>query len=81
MENKLELRVPKVGMDTTEVTVANWLVQPGDNVAQGQPVVEVESEKVTVVIESEHDGKIVEIAQSVGETVPVGAVLCILEPR
>jgi pyruvate/2-oxoglutarate dehydrogenase complex dihydrolipoamide acyltransferase (E2) component len=80
MQNRLEIRVPKVGMDTTEVSVSSWLVKPGDEVKQGQPFVELESEKVTIAIESEHNGKILEILQPVGATVPMGGVLCILEP-
>ena len=81
MENRLEVRVPKMGMDTTEVVVSNWLVQPGDQVEKGQPFVELESEKVTFALESEHSGKVLEILQPVGVTVPVGAVLCVMEPR
>lgn len=80
MQNRLEIRVPKVGMDATEVSVSNWMVQPGDEVKLGQPFVELESEKVTIAVESEHHGKIVEILQPVGATVAVGGVLCILEP-
>ncbi|MCX6620373.1 MAG: lipoyl domain-containing protein [Acidobacteria bacterium] len=80
MQNQLEIRVPKMGMDTTEVTLSAWLVQPGDEVKVGQSFVELESEKVTLALESEHAGRILELLQPVGATVPVGGVLCTLEP-
>lgn len=80
MQNKLEILVPKVGMDATEVSVSGWLVAPGDEVKVGQPFVELESEKVNIALESEYNGQILEILQPVGATVPVGGVLCTLEP-
>lgn len=81
MANRLEIRVPKMGMDTTEVVLSSWLVQPGAEIAAGTPLVELESEKVTFTVESEHAGRIVELLQPAGATVPVGAPLCFLETR
>jgi 2-oxoglutarate dehydrogenase E2 component (dihydrolipoamide succinyltransferase) len=72
---RTEIRVPKVGMDTTEVTVANWLVKVGDRVQVGTPLVELESEKVAFVLDSEVAGEIAAIAQPKGSVVPVGDLL------
>ena len=72
---KAEIRVPKMGMDITEVTVSSWLVKVGDSVEVGTPLVELESEKVTFVVDSEIAGKIVAITQPAGNVVPVGDVL------
>lgn len=66
-------------MDTTDVVLASWLARPGDAIRKGQGVAEVETEKVTVVIESEYSGTLVEILQPVGATVPVGDPICRLQ--
>jgi 2-oxoglutarate dehydrogenase E2 component (dihydrolipoamide succinyltransferase) len=72
---RTEIRVPKMGMDTTEVTVSNWLVKVGDRVQVGTPLVELESEKVAFVLDSEITGEIAAITQPAGSVVPVGDVL------
>ena len=72
---RAEVRVPKMGMDTTEVTVSNWLVKVGDAVKVGTPLVELESEKVTFVLDSEVEGRIVSIIQPSGSVVGVGGLL------
>jgi len=76
---RVEVRVPKLGMDTTEAIVSNWLVEVGDHVNTGSPLVELESEKVTFAVESEVTGTLSTIVQPVGATVPVGDLLGILE--
>lgn len=74
-----EIRVPKMGMDTTEVTVSGWLVKVGDSVKVGTPLVELESEKVTFVLDSEVEGKIAFITNPAGCIVPVGELLGAVE--
>ncbi|HWB98937.1 MAG TPA: lipoyl domain-containing protein [Bryobacteraceae bacterium] len=76
---QIEVRVPKLGMDTVEAVVGNWLVGEGDVVAAGVPLVELESEKVTFAVESEAAGRLVRIVQPAGATVPVGDLLGVLE--
>ncbi len=78
---KAEIRVPKMGMDTTEVTVANWLVKVGDSVEVGTALVELESEKALLVVDSEVNGEIVSITQAVGSIVPVGDLLGAVETK
>lgn len=81
MPGAFEVRVPKMGLDTTEVTVANWLVKEGDSVAIGAPLVELESEKTNFVLEAEASGKVASIRQPPGSTVGVGELLCVLTPE
>ena len=76
---KAEIRVPKMGMDTTEVTVSNWLVKVGDAVNLGTPLVELESEKVAFVLDSEVEGRIASITQPAGSIVSVGELLGVVE--
>jgi pyruvate/2-oxoglutarate dehydrogenase complex dihydrolipoamide acyltransferase (E2) component len=78
---KTEIRVPKMGMDTTEVTVSNWLVKVGDSVEVGSELVELESEKVSFVLEAEVAGEIISIAQPAGSVVPVGELLGAVETK
>jgi pyruvate/2-oxoglutarate dehydrogenase complex dihydrolipoamide acyltransferase (E2) component len=76
---QIEIRVPKMGMDTTEVQVTNWLVASGDSVAVGTPLVELETEKVTFAVESEAVGTLAKIVQPAGSTVAVGEVLGVID--
>jgi pyruvate/2-oxoglutarate dehydrogenase complex dihydrolipoamide acyltransferase (E2) component len=75
----VELQVPKLGMDTTEAVVTIWMVAEGDHVDIGTPLVELETEKVNFVVESEVRGSLTKILQPAGAIVPVGDVLAILE--
>ena len=72
---KQPVQVPKLGMDTTEAIVAEWLVAAGDKVSKGTGLVELESEKVNFVVESEYEGTLTEILAPVGSTVPVGGTI------
>ena len=59
----------------TEATVAKWLKQPGDRVERDEPVVELETDKVTLEVPAPQAGVIGEIQVAEGDNVPVGAVL------
>ena len=74
-----EIRIPKLGMDTTECDVKAWLVKVGDRVTPGAPLLEVETEKADVVLEAEVAGVVSEIRASVGQTVPVGSVVGLID--
>ena len=76
---QIELLVPKLGMDATEATVVSWLVCEGDRVEKGTPLVELETEKVSFVVDSEVDGIFAKFIQQAGAVVPVGDALAILE--
>jgi 2-oxoglutarate dehydrogenase E2 component (dihydrolipoamide succinyltransferase) len=74
-----EVRIPKLGMDTTECEIKAWLVQVGDRVTSGTGLVEVETEKTTAVIEAEVVGIVRETRAAVGDRVEVGAVVALVE--
>ncbi|HEX5452961.1 MAG TPA: biotin/lipoyl-containing protein, partial [Stellaceae bacterium] len=70
-----EIRVPTLGESITEATVARWLKQPGEAVARDEPVVELETDKVTLEVPAPQAGTIGEIRAAEGSNVPIGAVL------
>jgi 2-oxoglutarate dehydrogenase E2 component (dihydrolipoamide succinyltransferase) len=74
------LTLPEVGETVTEGTIERWLKQPGDRVEKYEPVVEINTDKVNVELPSPVSGTILKILAQEGETVPVGAPLCIIEP-
>ncbi len=74
-----EIRIPKLGMETTECEIKTWLVNVGDRVNAGGELLEVETEKADVVIEAEVAGVITELRHARGERVEVGAVVGVIE--
>ena len=70
-----EIKVPSLGELVTEATVAKWLKRPGEAVAVDEPVVELETDKVTLEVPAPAAGTIAEILAEEGANVPVGAVL------
>ena len=67
-----EIKVPELAESITEGTIAEWLVQPGDQVEKGDPVVELETDKVNVEVNSDYAGVIVELLFEEGDDVNVG---------
>ena len=74
-----EVVVPALGESVTEATVAGWLKVNGDIVAQDEPIVELETDKVTVEVNSPTAGILDFANLEVGATVDVGAVLCVIK--
>jgi len=70
-----EIRVPTLGESVTEATIGKWFKQPGEAVAVDEPLVELETDKVTIEVPAPAAGVLSEIAAKDGETVAVGAVL------
>jgi len=75
-----EIVVPEVGESVNEVTVARWLKQVGDRVESGEPVVELETDKVDLEVGAERSGTLEEIRVEEGEDVEVGGVLGLIAP-
>jgi 2-oxoglutarate dehydrogenase E2 component (dihydrolipoamide succinyltransferase) len=73
-----EIKVPTLGESVTSATVARWLKQAGEAVAADEPVVELETDKVTVEVPAPRAGTLGEIAVQAGGEVEVGAVLGML---
>ena len=70
-----DIRVPTLGESVTEATVGKWFKQPGDAVAVDEPLVELETDKVTLEVPAPAAGILSDIAAKNGETVGVGAIL------
>ena len=70
-----EIRVPTLGKSVTEATIGKWFKKPGDPVAVDEPLVELETDKVTVEVPSPAAGVLSDIAAKDGDTVAVGALL------
>lgn len=70
-----EIVVPTLGESVSEATVAQWLKKEGEAVKADEPIVELETDKVTLEVNAPSDGVIAKITVGEGETVEVGAVL------
>jgi 2-oxoglutarate dehydrogenase E2 component (dihydrolipoamide succinyltransferase) len=70
-----DIVVPALGESVTEATVAQWLKQPGDAVAVDEPVVELETDKVTLEVNASAAGVLSEVVAEAGANVGVGALL------
>ena len=74
-----EIKVPTLGESVTSATVARWIKQAGDAVAVDEPLVELETDKVTVEVNAPAAGVLTSIAVPEGGEVEVGALLAVLE--
>ena len=70
-----EIRVPTLGESVTEATIGRWFKKVGEAVKVDEPLVELETDKVTIEVPSPVDGTLSEILVEAGETVGVGALL------
>jgi 2-oxoglutarate dehydrogenase E2 component (dihydrolipoamide succinyltransferase) len=70
-----EIRVPTLGESVTEATIGRWFKKAGDPVAVDEPLVELETDKVTIEVPAPSAGTLGEIIAKDGETVAVGALL------
>jgi 2-oxoglutarate dehydrogenase E2 component (dihydrolipoamide succinyltransferase) len=70
-----DIRVPTLGESVTEATVGKWFKQPGDAVAVDEPLVELETDKVTLEVPAPAAGVLSEVAAKQGDTVAPGALL------
>lgn len=75
----IEIRVPTLGESVTEATIGQWYKKVGDAVAADEPLVELETDKVTVEVPAPSAGVLSEIIAQEGETVEVGALLAALD--
>ncbi|MCU0324578.1 MAG: E3 binding domain-containing protein, partial [Spirosomaceae bacterium] len=75
----IEMKVPSVGESVTEVTIASWVKKDGDIVKMDEVICELESDKATFELPAESDG-ILRILAKEGETLPIGALICKIEP-
>ena len=71
----VEIKVPAMGESVTEATISKWFKKEGDAVKRDEPLLELETDKVTVEVPSPADGTIESITVQAGSTVTVGALL------
>ena len=71
----VEIHVPELGESVADATVGRWLKQEGEAVKSGEPLVELETDKINFEVEAEQDGVLESIARGEGETVNVGEII------
>ena len=76
----IQVKVPTVGESISEVTIASWLKKDGDVVKLDEVIAELESDKATFELTAQNEG-VLKIVKQAGETVPVGEVICEIEPN
>ena len=73
-----EVIMPALGMAQETGLIVSWLKAPGDPVAVGEPLMEVETDKATMEVEAQADGWLAEIRAVAGQSVPVGDVVAVI---
>ena len=71
----VDIGMPRLSDSMEEATVLQWLKSPGEQVAKGEPLVEVETDKATIVYEAEADGRLEEILVAAGNAAALGEVI------
>src|SRR5580698_10423328 len=77
----VEVQMPQMGESVIEGTIAKWLVKEGDTVSEDQPLVEISTDKVDTEIPLPSAGTISQLVAEEGQTLPVGAVIALIEPQ
>ena len=75
---KIEVKIPSPGESITEVQLATWLVEDGQQVEKDQDIAEIDSDKATLSLAAEGEGKI-ELKVEEGDTVDVGSVIAVID--
>jgi pyruvate/2-oxoglutarate dehydrogenase complex dihydrolipoamide acyltransferase (E2) component len=76
---KATLKMPRLSMNMEEATVAKWRKKPGERFTKGEPLYEIETEKVTTDVEAPCDGTLLKIVAEEKSVVPVGGPVCTIE--
>ncbi len=75
----IEVRVPALGESIVEATISQWLKKEGDSIEVGEPLLELETDKVNLEVPSDHAGVLVSISRGEGDTVSIGDVLGLVD--
>ena len=70
-----EITMPQLGLTMTEGTVSQWLKHEGDSVKVGDEIVEVETDKISNVVEAHEDGVLLKIVAQEGDVLPVKGIM------
>ena len=76
---EIEVKMPDLSTTEGEVKVVRWLVEVGQKVQRGQPLLEVETDKATMEMESLASGTLMKTCVQPDDMVPVGAVIAVVE--
>ncbi|MBK6962935.1 MAG: 2-oxo acid dehydrogenase subunit E2 [Bacteroidales bacterium] len=76
---KFEVIMPKLGESIIEATITRWIKNPGDQIEEDDPIVEIATDKVDSEIPSPVEGKLIKVLFNEGDVVPVGKVIAIIE--
>jgi pyruvate/2-oxoglutarate dehydrogenase complex dihydrolipoamide acyltransferase (E2) component len=79
MTVRVRVKLPKIGMTMEEATVVRFCRQPGEAFRKGDPLYEIETEKISQEVEATGDGVMVEHAVAEGSDVQVGELVCVVE--
>jgi pyruvate/2-oxoglutarate dehydrogenase complex dihydrolipoamide acyltransferase (E2) component len=78
---RVEIAMPNLGYDMDSGKIAAWLKAEGDHVERGEPLVEIETDKTAVEIESLASGILIQVVTHAGETASVGDVIGYLDTQ
>ncbi len=76
---RFEMKMPDLATTDSEIRIARWLIETGQKVERGQPIVEVETDKATMEVESVASGVLAEVRAAANDAVSVGQVIAIME--
>jgi pyruvate/2-oxoglutarate dehydrogenase complex dihydrolipoamide acyltransferase (E2) component len=76
---KLNMKMPDLSVNEAELTVVKWLINPGQPIKRGQPLLEVETDKAIVEVESIASGILVEICAAAKQKVTTGQVIAVID--
>jgi pyruvate/2-oxoglutarate dehydrogenase complex dihydrolipoamide acyltransferase (E2) component len=79
MRLRVRVKLPKIGMTMEEATIVRFCRQPGEAFRKGDPLYEIETEKISQEVEATSDGVMVEHAVPEGSDVRVGDPVCVVE--
>jgi 2-oxoisovalerate dehydrogenase E2 component (dihydrolipoyl transacylase) len=77
--SRFEFKLPDIGEGIAEAEIVAWHVKVGDEIAEDQQIADMMTDKATVEMESPVAGKVVELAGEVGDQIPIGSVLAVIE--
>jgi 2-oxoisovalerate dehydrogenase E2 component (dihydrolipoyl transacylase) len=76
---RYEFKLPDIGEGIAEAEIVAWHVQVGDTIAEDQQIADMMTDKATVEMESPVAGKVIELAGEVGDLIPIGSVLAVID--